>query len=31
MLFPKHVLDHEGITDILHDNQGFIEVLQSGP
>ena len=20
--FPKHVLDHEGITEILHDNQG---------
>ena len=22
ILFPKHVLDHEGITEILHDNQG---------
>ena len=25
ILFPKHVLDHEGITDILHDNQGSLK------
>ena len=25
ILFPKHVLDHESITDILHDNQGSLK------
>ena len=30
MLFPKHVLDHEGITDILHDNQGSLKCYSQG-